>query len=90
VTTTRVFVFRRRLATAACGCGWWGRRRILRALAVYDALTHCAEVGCRPAEILVVDLRAALAVTVADGATLHLRTASFIGRMHHDRHQRAD
>ena len=38
---------------ARCGCGWTGRRRLLRGVSVIDALTHAARHGCRPAVPLV-------------------------------------
>lgn len=37
---------------ATCTCGWHGRRRLLRAVAVLDALTH-AYGGCEPAVPLI-------------------------------------
>jgi hypothetical protein len=48
----RVLVSRFR-RQARCGCGWTGRRRLLRSLSVVDALTHAARRGCRPAVPLV-------------------------------------
>jgi hypothetical protein len=48
----RVLVSRFR-RQARCGCGWTGRRRLLRSLSVVDALTHAASQGCRPAVPLV-------------------------------------
>ena len=38
---------------SACTCGWRGRRRLLPAVAVLDALTHARDVGCEPAIPLV-------------------------------------
>lgn len=38
---------------SACTCGWRGRRRLLPAVAVLDALTHARNVGCEPAIPLV-------------------------------------
>lgn len=38
---------------ALCSCTWAGRRRLMRASAVVDALEHCAETGCTPADPLV-------------------------------------
>jgi hypothetical protein len=32
-----------------CTCGWTGKRRVLRAQAVLDALFHCADTGHTPA-----------------------------------------
>jgi hypothetical protein len=29
-------------------CGWRGRRRLLRCMAVFDALTHAPAAGCEP------------------------------------------
>lgn len=33
-------------STAACSCGWLGRRRHLKAAAEQDAWSHCAHAGC--------------------------------------------
>jgi hypothetical protein len=33
-------------STAACSCGWAGRRRRLKAAAEQDAWSHCAQRGC--------------------------------------------
>lgn len=48
----RVLVSRFR-RQARCGCGWTGRRRLLRGVSVIDALTHAARHGCQPALPLV-------------------------------------
>jgi len=55
MSSTRVFAFRTLTSEAHCDCGWSGRRRLLRGLAIHDALVHCWETGCAPAEDLVVD-----------------------------------
>ena len=39
--------------TAACTCGWAGRRRAVVSLAVHDAWMHSAATGCWPAVPLV-------------------------------------
>lgn len=38
---------------AVCTCGWRGRPRWWRAIAVLDALTHARDTGCQPANPLV-------------------------------------
>lgn len=42
-----------RRAQAACTCSWRGRRRLIRDIAVLDALTHAAKTGCQPANPLI-------------------------------------
>jgi hypothetical protein len=66
VTTARVLVFRTWVAQASCECGWWGRQRLLRGQAVYDAYVHCAEVDCEPADALLIDYRSAVQYPAAD------------------------
>ena len=43
-----VYVYNRGFghSTAACSCGWAGRRRHLKAAAEQDAWAHCARQGC--------------------------------------------
>jgi len=54
MSSTRVFAFRTLTSEAHCDCGWTGRRRLLRGLAIHDALVHCWVTGCTPADDLVV------------------------------------
>lgn len=51
-TLVRVLVTGRR-RHALCECGWAGRRRLLHARSVVDALMHAAQAGCQPAVPLV-------------------------------------
>jgi hypothetical protein len=40
---------------SACSCGWRGRYRHIRSIAVLDALMHAARAGCDPAAPLVIE-----------------------------------
>lgn len=42
------FVYRRGKSRAECSCGWEGRKRIFRGIAVVDALEHAHRQGCAP------------------------------------------
>ena len=46
-------------STAACSCGWRGRRRYLKAAAVQDAWMHSMQMKCDVAVPLVIPLSAA-------------------------------
>jgi len=59
-------VFRTWVAQASCECGWWGRQRLLRGQAVYDAHVHCADTVCVPAANLLIDFRSSVQYRAAD------------------------
>jgi hypothetical protein len=54
MSTTRVLAYQSHSSQAQCSCGWAGPHRLLRARAVHDALVHCWDAGCFPAEDLVI------------------------------------
>jgi hypothetical protein len=63
--TVRVGALSRRRRQAVCTCGWQGRRRLLRCVAVFDALSLAGASGCKLSLPLVSPARALLAYTEA-------------------------